>query len=478
MIRIIIIIICISHFNSSILSIDLGKSVIDGIIDSNLPNIYEKITNKVNSIKKIKGNIKIKSVTIESFEFFGFSLNNLTYNKNDLEIKLPNQDNKIDISLHNLDINLSLNYNINRLLFPKRNKKIDLILNAKADIELEIISKDNLNILQVSNIKLVHKIKKLRIQDNFILSKIIKNNYINKIIDKKLEKIISSSINHTLQNAFINLANKGLPLPMEDSHFSLIKLQSINYKDDSIYANVDIDIQKKSSFEKEEEFELIKYIRSNIRNDNNEDFVKMILSQDLINSYINSIFEENKLIFNMNDSTVPVPSTIPFKFNTSYFSKIIPCIYTKFPNQDLNIRIKSKTSPIIKIDNTGNSFNINAHISMDYLLLNDLTVNTVGFDTQLQLSLSFLNKDPKDKLYLNINSISLSNTVVTQKCGLTNGSIFEKAFNILSSPFIQTVNSNILNNGINIPSKKVNEVEINIQNNTQLEIGIIPNLNN
>lgn len=477
MIKIIIIIICISQFNSSILSIDLGKSVIDGLIDSNLPNIYEKITNKVNSIKEIKGNIKIKSLTIESFEFFAFSLNNLTYNKNDLEIKVPNQDNKIDISLHNLDINLSLKYNINRLLFPKRNKKIDLILNAKVDIELAIISKDNLNILQVSNIKIIHKIKKLRIQDNFILSKIIKNKYINKIIDIQLEKIISSSINKILQNTFLNLAKKGLPLPMENNHISLIKLQSINYQDDSIYANVDIDIQKKSS--SEEGFELIRHIKSNIRNDNNEDFIKMILSQDLINSYINSIFEENKLIFNMNDNTIPIPSSIPFKFNTSYFSKVIPCIYSKFPNQDLNIRIKSKTSPIIKIDNTRNSINISAYISMDYLLLNDLTVNTVGFNTQLELSLSFLNKDPKNKIYVNINSISLSNTIVTQKCGLTNGSIFEKAFNLLSSSFIQTVNSNILNNGINIPSKKINEIEITVQkNNTQLEIGIIPNLNN
>lgn len=430
-----------------LVKLSFGDEFITESINNLMSSVYDDIAKSIPSLPSVTETLKIAGIGLASFTVSNFNLTSLEYHNNDIVVVLPYENNKIHAHIRNIKTSLTASYTQKVGLIKSKAKSIKLTVEGEAEIDIAVVFHDGIHSLHIIDFSVSHKLDDLVIKGHPLISLILKKGLFKKTIDSSISSNVKASANAKLDDLFKSLIEKGVNIPMLPHHVAkLYLLPNIIYTNTGVEFSFNADVQPKETLSSE------LFVLSSSENKH----IKLSLSNDLLNNFIKAAYEENLFTFDLSDQTVTFP--VPFKFNTYYFSKLIPCIYNNWPNKDLIIRIKAISSPIIKLSNT-NSLSLTTKLSYDYLLAEDPNVIMVGFSSNVYMSLNLSSGEDKTKVYFELVSTTLSSTVVTTKCGLTNGMIFEKAFNIISNILILTINQQFLSKGIAIP--KIDHINLN-----------------
>lgn len=438
----------------SVVEFKLGDNLSKQVINSVMPQVYNSIKNKVKEMKDI--NIKKKFGIIElELQVSTLSLNNLIYNENDIQVN-STKEGLLTVLLNKINIDINGNYASKTSISHKKTGKFEfqIVCNLKIDLEINTIKHEENNLLQVKvkNIDFQHNILKAFIENNKILSFLIKSSNIT-IVKHLIDNIISKKIieiaNKSLDQSF-NIPNSNLNLSLDKLNFGITILDNLNDKNNVMDIKLGVVINNKSiNLYSKKQDALITDI-------DDSKSIKLSLNSDILELIISFLY--SKELFNIKIDNSMIPKSIPYKLNTYYLQNLLPDIYKEYPDKDYDIELQViNNRPEIALDNE--QVLLNGRIEVRLNLADTSNLVFLSFRSNFELALNNLPNKEHYKYFLDIKTISVSDTEIVVKCGDITGKDIDETADPLFKMLIYIINYNVLDKGILLP--KVKNVDLN-----------------
>lgn len=451
--------------------IELGKDLLKDGLDNILKSAFEGATNA--DIKEIDKQIKILGLNVFKIEITDIKIENFVYKKDDIVLVIPGKENNLEANINRLNIELVGNYTDKIGFINSKKKKFNIVLEAEANINIEVKSDNNKAVADITRLKLKHSFARADV-GNIVLKILLKNGLLGKLIDIIADNAVKKPASAQINKILGNLTD--IPIEINDNlkvslNFTLYP--SIKYTNDNIGISAGLEFAEAKAL--------------HFLTDNSHSFeyhnigpnmLKTSISQETVNSLLTALYNTGNLQYDISDDVINIPDSVPFKINTHYFENVFTCM-KQFPNQELIISIKSNKAPLASIDSdviNGSNLLITAGVNISIKLKNNKKLILISYNTDLIINVKPIPGEDINKIYFKINSITLKNTKIISPCDLTTGSSIENSFNSMSNLIIYIVDSNFLKNGIAIPSipnVKLSNVDLQLNANYITVIAVV-----
>ena len=415
--------------------IELGKDVLKDELNIILKSAYESATSA--DIENIEKQIKILGLNIFKIEIMDIKIKNFIYKKDDIVLVIPGKTNNLEANINRLNIELIGNYTEKIGFINSKKKKFNIVLEAEANINLEVKSDQNKTVVDITKLKLKHSFAKADV-GNIVLKILLKNGLLGKFIDIIVDNTLKKPANTLINKKLSNLTN--IPIAINDQFKILLDLTlypSITYTKDSIGVSAGIEFAEGKTS--------LNFLLDNDTNFSNDslgpNMIKTSISQETVNSLLLALYKTGNLKFDISDDVLKIPDNIPFKINTHYFETLFTCM-KDYPNQELIISITSNKAPVAIIDNDPINISnliITAGVNVSIKLQLKKQINLISFNTDLIFNVKPIPGEDINKIYFKINSMTLKNTKIISPCDSCTGSSIQNSFNSMSSLVIEII---------------------------------------
>jgi hypothetical protein len=358
-------------------------------------------------------------------------------------------------------------------------KICDFNFDLEADLQISIrigLNPQNYVSLKLDTLSIDHKFNHLNIEGPFLLEFLSKHiNWFKSVINWTLKSTLTTQLNKLLSTVDLNL-QKNISLPFVNSTVAIKMRDNIHYDNDYFELGLLLDIQD------QEQNESLRFLYNTMTNTKTSsvynEAVQFSLDSIFINKLIQILLKNDRSIVITNES---IPSDLPFKINTLYFSSLIPAMFQKYPNQDLAISLSLDSFPIVNLNSTFSTINLDLNLSITFSLKNSPEEKIFTLSTGVTVALILDGSKEDSSLHLQIKEVVINDIFVLQNEIDISAENIKKNFNTFVSSLIYFANNYLRINPIPIPiikGLKFESINIRIGDDNLLDIRCKPDFTN
>ena len=169
-----------------------------------------------------------------------------------------------------------------------------------------------------------------------------------------------------------------------------------------------------------------------------------------MNSLVKAYYMFYRIDLNLTSNMIP--DNFPFKLNTKFFKYIIPGIYDKYPNQELNMMLKVKNQPFLKFNNDSQSIEFSAVAFIQFSLIDSPKNSIFSFNSDLFMDLNLGVNNSDSSVHFTANKLLIQNmTIVNSEFPDLDIDQLKTNLNYTFQIISRAANLFYLNKGIPIP---------------------------